>query len=149
MCAIGTLAEPVTDTDQQLRLMQENNNQTHEPGTTLETRQDGGFWYGSIKHGDMPFAPDGYMMFRDVVKDFGAVGDGVADDTVAINRASAWLSDVNSDERCGKDCGQTTKTGAVVYFPVCMSLFFRAAILLPTYLGVFSPSKLLGCCHSS
>ncbi|KAI6087379.1 glycoside hydrolase family 55 protein [Hypoxylon rubiginosum] len=65
----------------------------------------------------MPFAPSGYQMFRDV-RDFGAVGDGATDDTAAINRAASWLSQENSDERCGEDCGQTTRLGAVVYFPV-------------------------------
>lgn len=79
---------------------------------------DGGFWYSGIAHGIMPFAPDGYLTYRDVIKDFGAKGNGHDDDTAAINRAVSWLSATNSGERCGKECGQTTKTGAVVYFPV-------------------------------
>ncbi|KAI4868890.1 glycoside hydrolase family 55 protein [Hypoxylon rubiginosum] len=107
----GTLNKPITDSEQQIELMESNNNQSNPT-----KRQGGGYWYQDIKHGDMPFAPSGYQMFRDV-RDFGAVGDGVTDDTAAINRAASWLSQENSDERCGEDCGQTTRLGAVVYFP--------------------------------
>lgn len=42
---------------------------------------------------------------------YGAVGDGKIDDTDAINRA---ISDGN---RCGANCGSSTTTPAVVYFP--------------------------------
>lgn len=64
----------------------------------------------------MPYADTGYQFFRNV-KDFGAVGDGVTDDTAAINRAVAYVSSSDSSTRCGEDCGSTTTKGAVVYFP--------------------------------
>jgi glucan 1,3-beta-glucosidase len=62
----------------------------------------------------MPLAPSGYQMYRNV-KDFGAVGDGVTDDTEAINNA------VSSGNRCGEQCGSSTTLGAVIYFPVSLT----------------------------
>ncbi|KAH7309629.1 pectate lyase superfamily protein-domain-containing protein [Stachybotrys elegans] len=77
-----------------------------------------GYWlseFGPL--GTSPFAPAGYQFFRNV-RDFGAVGDGVTDDTEAINRAAAAFSLTNSEDlRCGDDCGSTTTLTAVVYFP--------------------------------
>lgn len=65
-----------------------------------------------------PLAPSGYQFFRNVL-DFGAKGDGVTDDTVAINQAVASFSLSDRDTlRCGQTCGSTTTLGALVYFPV-------------------------------
>lgn len=65
----------------------------------------------------MPLAPSGYQFYRNV-KDFGAVGDGITDDTEAMNRAVSQYSTSDTTERCGEDCGSTSVLGALVYFPV-------------------------------
>ncbi|KAI9887851.1 MAG: hypothetical protein M1823_000373 [Watsoniomyces obsoletus] len=71
------------------------------------------YWLANIKRqGITPFNPNGgnYTIYRNV-REFGAIGDGVTDDTVAINRA------ISSGNRCGKGCDSTTTTPAIVYFP--------------------------------
>lgn len=59
----------------------------------------------------MPLASSDYVFFRNI-KQYGAVGDGVHDDTAAINLA------VSNGNRCGQTCGSTTVSGALIYFPV-------------------------------
>ncbi|KAF2266470.1 pectin lyase-like protein [Lojkania enalia] len=70
------------------------------------------YWVATIeRNGVPPFGgnPD-YRIFRNV-KDFGAKGDGVSDDTDAINNA------VLEGQRCGEGCDSSTTTPAIVYFP--------------------------------
>lgn len=57
-----------------------------------------------------PYQASGYRVFRNV-KEYGAKGDGVSNDTDAINRAIA------DGARCGKEADSCTIAPALVYFP--------------------------------
>ncbi|KXT17316.1 hypothetical protein AC579_544 [Pseudocercospora musae] len=82
------------------------------PASALEPRQAASrFWIGDIaRKGTVWGGNSTYQIFRNV-KDFGAAGDGQADDTDAINKAIAFGG------RCGDGCNSSTIQPAIVYFP--------------------------------
>lgn len=83
------------------------------------------YWLEDVKHqGVASFNPnpDNYTIFRNV-KDFGARGDGITDDTAAIQRA------VIDGNRCGPSaCESSTNTPAIVYFPEGTYLISKSII---------------------
>ncbi|KAJ4157126.1 hypothetical protein NW754_008768 [Fusarium falciforme] len=70
------------------------------------------FWMEKFKRkGTVLWADDiDYKVFRNV-RDFGAVGNGLTDDTKAIKRA------LLDGRRCGEKCHGSTTKNAIIYFP--------------------------------
>ncbi|KAF2673840.1 pectin lyase-like protein [Microthyrium microscopicum] len=80
--------------------------------TQYAKRQISRFWLEDMQHlGTLPYGNDkNYRTFRNV-RDFGAKGDGITDDTKAINEA------MQQGNRCGEKCYGSTTKNAIVYFP--------------------------------
>ncbi|KAJ3986081.1 glycoside hydrolase family 55 protein [Lentinula detonsa] len=86
------------------------------------------YWRELIKHqGTSPFNPNTtYMVYRNV-KDYGAKGDGITDDSAAFNLA------ISDGGRCGGGkCQSSTITPASVYVPKGVYLLKKA--ITPYYM---------------
>ncbi|KAI4613082.1 hypothetical protein J4E83_007493 [Alternaria metachromatica] len=72
----------------------------------------GTYWMGSIaRKGTVPWGDNAtYAVFRNVL-DYGAVGNGITDDTKAFKAAML------DGKRCGKGCNGSTLKNAIVYIP--------------------------------
>ncbi|EUC54837.1 Exo-beta-1,3-glucanase, partial [Rhizoctonia solani AG-3 Rhs1AP] len=85
------------------------------------------YWMQTIaRRGGSPYnpSPSTYKVFRNV-KDYGAKGDGVTDDTAAIQLA---ISDGN---RCGQGCKSSTVSPGLVYFP--SGTYLISSPIIPYY----------------
>lgn len=69
-------------------------------------------WIDKVEHGISSFhpTPSLYHVYRNVIE-FGCKADGITDDTLCINAA------ISFGDRCGVDCGSSTTSPALIYFP--------------------------------
>ncbi|KAG6009208.1 hypothetical protein E4U21_003061 [Claviceps maximensis] len=101
------------------------NSAVHQESSSEAYPVNSNWWMASIsRQGKPAFGGSNFKVFRNV-KDYGAKGDGVTDDTVAINNA------ISDGQRCGQGCDSSTTTPAIVYFPP--GVFVVSKPIIPYY----------------
>nr|POE73033.1 glucan 1,3-beta-glucosidase [Quercus suber] len=97
------------------------------PSSDLVDRGPATYWLqdAAINKGSAHGNQASYSVWRNV-KDYGAVGDGTADDGAAINKA------MSDGTRCAFGCNSSTITPAIVYFPAG-TYKISAPIQMPYY----------------
>lgn len=84
---------------------------TTNTSTTMLDKRASSWWLANVqRRGTVAYGNSNFQIFRNV-QTFGAKGDGVTDDTAAINAA------ISTGGRCGKGCDSSTITPGLVYFP--------------------------------
>ena len=104
----------------------------------IEKRQAPAYWYEAIaKNGKAAFNSDTtYQVFRNV-KSFGAKGDGVTDDTAAIQKA------MSAGNRCAPgSCASSTNKVAVVYFPAGTYVISSSIVMYYQTIMLGNPNSL-------
>lgn len=82
------------------------------------------YWVSQIKRqGKSPYAGNQSFVIWRNVKDYGAKGDGIADDSDAINLA------ISIGDRCGLGCDSRLSEAAIVYFPAGTYKMSKRAIM--------------------
>lgn len=118
-------------------------------GPFLGKRAASSYWYADISpKGKSPFHPkaSSYVVYKNVIADCGAKGNGVADDTKAIQDCIA------AQDRCGGDsltCASTSVMPLVLYFP--LSPLVTPCAVCPAQSPLLYPFLLLEivCCWST
>ena len=90
------------------------------------------YWISQIKRqGKSPYAGNTSFVIWRNVKDYGAKGDGVTDDTAAINLAGSI------GDRCGLGCDSRLSEAAIVYFPAGVYRLSSPAVMYyhTSYIG--------------
>nr|POE86516.1 glucan 1,3-beta-glucosidase [Quercus suber] len=112
------------------------------PSTAVVERDAATYWLqdASITKGSAFGSQASYNVWRNV-KDYGAVGDGNANDAAAINKA------MSDGSRCAFGCNSSTITPAIVYFPPGIYKI-NAPIQMPYYTQMIgdalNPPTILG-----